>query len=138
MFYSSIIFLIQTENETIVSMFTWESVLTCVWYKSLVGSLGYWILEEGKLQAFAGHPVAYARLTAANLFAFHPEGAEGTIWGQREAWERALLMYTSFQLHSPCVHSLSNWTNLMNLDYQIKPNYPKLPSFENMKCESHA
>lgn len=66
-----------------------ESILTCVRNKSPVGRLGYGKLEEGKFQTFAGHPVAYAWLTVAGLFAFHPEGAVGAVWGQREGLEGA-------------------------------------------------
>lgn len=50
------------------------------------------MLEEGKLQTFAGHPVAYARLTAANLFAFHPEGAEGAIFADTNLVTKIILL----------------------------------------------
>lgn len=66
--------------------------------KSPVGRLGYWILKEGEFETFAGHPVTYAQLTVAGLLAFHPEGAVGAVWGQREGLEKELLV-----VHKPPV-----------------------------------
>lgn len=79
---------LQTENEFIFPVFILKLILTCVRNKSPVGRLGYRILEEGKFQTLAGHSVTYAWLTVAGLLAFHPEGAIGAVWGQREGLER--------------------------------------------------
>lgn len=56
-----------------------EVTLTCVRGGGPAGRLGCGILEEGKFQAPPSHPVTYARLAIASLFAFHPESAIGTV-----------------------------------------------------------
>lgn len=83
--------------------------LTCVRHES-AGRLGDCILEEGKFQALAGHPVTHAQLAGAGLLASHAEGAVGAVCGRKEAGSE---------------RGGSLGANLRRPDGELPPNSPK-------------